>query len=892
MMMQGSGGGDLDLGPAPPPSLTLPPLSEIDKVIRPDSVSGAGAEHHRYPPSMTMMSSSQSRSQSQLSDPHLHSTIQHHQRPHYSSSHSSSSVVSSLPPQHPQQQQQQQHGSQYQHPTHHLDQHSRHSSSVGSLPDLYMSSSSAPSTTTTSSLSRADSLSTMEYLQGAHHHNHHHASGHSRRHLGDMSSISTGSTTGSSYGPSHSSGLSGSGSGSSASIVSGRSVHRHHHTPMGLGRANLTAALHHQQQQLQQQQNAMTASPSASSSSAHAQRSTITNGSKDTNGNGTTSTSGKSTGGSAGSEQGRNSTKRAAQNRAAQRAFRQRKDLYVRELEKKAELLQQAEDRIQALAARNHALEVALAATQQLRLNQHQSSSASSSSSPQPPPYDLHHRPQNYTSTSPTTEAPVRGTGMAREGDDEFEYDRLPRSTREHVPHHQQQSQDPSSPTRSSIRRQEPSQALRSSAYVPQGGDSDYHHDQGRRGSNNSADSGDDYGSRHKQSTNSGSVGLLPSDYSSDLQSSSTPPRFGSGNNVQQQMHERPPLYRISTEGGLVGGGLRSGALESANSSNPPSARSWTQHEDSTSGVLRSPRSSFSPLGGMVRGNSGLVGSPRTFSQAVPSDVEFMNEDRYEGRPPVAAALYDGIKKRQSEGNFNWNGSTSGRSTNHPGLSKQSSWSAFPSIKSTSSINNGSPSIQLPPLNSGNGSYNGHYRDSVSGDTEMQDSHNPTSGGGSNYCYQGGRNDSFPHPPQPQRSLQHRGSASSLSGPDAERRMSGSETGSVGLSRMAMSDSPDMSSSDSSRFGLHPSMRSQHQQPLQRPAYPHTPENEYPPTLHSPTDRYSSRGFTRSEDMNGSSEMEAAYDQYPSHPPHHHQQHQQRSSVKHHEPMETAMRSP
>ncbi|KAG0345121.1 hypothetical protein BG004_003952, partial [Podila humilis] len=65
-----------------------------------------------------------------------------------------------------------------------------------------------------------------------------------------------------------------------------------------------------------------------------------------------------------GSEQGRNSTKRAAQNRAAQRAFRQRKDQYVRELERKASLLPAAENKVAALTARVEQLEAALAAAE------------------------------------------------------------------------------------------------------------------------------------------------------------------------------------------------------------------------------------------------------------------------------------------------------------------------------------------------------------------------------------------------------------------------------------------------------------------------------------------------------------------------------------------------
>ncbi|GJJ75618.1 hypothetical protein EMPS_07976 [Entomortierella parvispora] len=909
--MQGSGV-DPDPGPAPPPSLTLPPLSELDKVIRPD----AGPDH-RYPHNMPLMGS-QSRSQSQLSDPHLHSSM--HQRPHYSGSSSSGSIINGLPPQHPQQlQMQQQHGGgghpyQYQpsghesRPPYPHDQHSRHSSSVGSLPDLYMSSPSAPSTTTTSSLSRADSLSSMEYLQGAH-------PGHSRRHLpsaGDMSSTTTGSSAGSSYGPSRSS-ISGSGRGSvTGSVMSGnggRSLHHHHyHSSMGLGRANLSAAIHHQQQQLQlqqqqHQQHAMTTASSNCSASAVSNQRSSAAGGKDgsvnghgNNSNGTGTGNSKSTGSSAGSEQGRNSTKRAAQNRAAQRAFRQRKDLYVRELERKAELLQEAEGQILQLAARNHELEVTLARhqqhQQQQQQQQQQQSSSSSSGSPQPLSHDPNHHP------SPTSGATV-ANGAASEADhrpamtrdtnefDEFEYDRFSRSTRDPHPHHGSRQEAPSSPSlppRLLFNRHESTPDIRS-AYT-RGRESEYDRDSGRplhqqhqqqqehlgrRGSNNSADSGDDhYGPATGRSDPGPDYhGATTRDGSMDYGLASAPSHYNGVAHQQatMQAQERPSLYRISTEGG------RLGPLDSPahnGSHQPSSARSW--HEDSHN--LRSPpQASFSPLGGMVRDQAGgMAGSPK-------GETEYMMEDRLpEGRPPAAAALYEGIKKRQSEGSFNWTGPRNSiRSSHHPALSKQSSWSAFPSSSSPSSskamTGNGGP-VHLPPLNS-------HFRDHPV-DTEMQETQSPQV-----------RHDA--HAPYP---LQHRGSASSLSGGrDAERRMSGSEAGSMGVSRMAMSDSPDMSSSDSSRFTSsamsmrYPPQQQQQQQQLPPPqhpqgrsSYPQTPENEYPPTLHS---NGSPGQFRKRPDDHGS-EMEAVYEHYPQH--HLHPQHHRGLAV--HEAMETAMRSP
>ncbi|KAG0327462.1 hypothetical protein BG004_002763 [Podila humilis] len=60
----------------------------------------------------------------------------------------------------------------------------------------------------------------------------------------------------------------------------------------------------------------------------------------------------------------RNSTKRAAQNRKSQRAFRQRKDQYVRELERKASLLPAAENKVAALTAWVEQLEAAMAAAE------------------------------------------------------------------------------------------------------------------------------------------------------------------------------------------------------------------------------------------------------------------------------------------------------------------------------------------------------------------------------------------------------------------------------------------------------------------------------------------------------------------------------------------------
>ncbi|KAF9897288.1 hypothetical protein BX616_005866 [Lobosporangium transversale] len=182
-----------------------------------------------------------------------------------------------------------------------------------------MSSPSAPpSTTTSSSLSRVDSISTMDYLQN---------NAQSNRH---RSSIGASSTQ------------------SQPSTLQGQQPQ--------------------QQQSQQQQQN--DADPKNNNNSNNSN-----------NGNGTSGTgTGAKENGAGKTEQGRNSSKRAAQNRAAQRAFRQRKDLYVRELERKAELLQAAETQLMTLAARNRELEAMVAAHQQ------QQQQTPSSSSPLPSP--------------------------------------------------------------------------------------------------------------------------------------------------------------------------------------------------------------------------------------------------------------------------------------------------------------------------------------------------------------------------------------------------------------------------------------------------------------------------------------------------------------------------
>ncbi|KAF9286376.1 hypothetical protein BGZ68_002947 [Mortierella alpina] len=116
-------------------------------------------------------------------------------------------------------------------------------------------------------------------------------------------------------------------------------------------------------------------------------------------------------------QQGRNSTKRAAQNRAAQRAFRQRKDLYVRELERKADLLQQAESKIARLSARNRELEELVFQAQQYRQG--------ISPSPMVSPLS-HHQQHAHNQDSPITAGSLdRGDReRGRESDREWERER------------------------------------------------------------------------------------------------------------------------------------------------------------------------------------------------------------------------------------------------------------------------------------------------------------------------------------------------------------------------------------------------------------------------------------------------------------------------------------
>ncbi|KAF9951168.1 hypothetical protein BGZ72_007247 [Mortierella alpina] len=230
--------------------------------------------------------------------------------------------------------------------------------------DLYMSSPSAPpSTATSSSLSRTDSISNMDYLQS--------------NSASRASSSATGGT---------------------------------------VPNTSETETANPQQQQQQQQQEP---APSSSTPAAAPNTSATTTTAANAPGAGAKEGGAKSNATAAESQQqqGRNSTKRAAQNRAAQRAFRQRKDLYVRELERKADLLQQAESKIARLSARNRELEELVFQAQQYR----QGITPSPMVSPLP-----HHHQHAHNQDSPITGGSLdRGDReRGRESDREWERER------------------------------------------------------------------------------------------------------------------------------------------------------------------------------------------------------------------------------------------------------------------------------------------------------------------------------------------------------------------------------------------------------------------------------------------------------------------------------------
>ncbi|KAF9938579.1 hypothetical protein BGZ67_010667 [Mortierella alpina] len=640
------------------------------------------------------------------------------------------------------------------------DHHSRHSSSVGSLPDLHMSSSSAPSTTTTSSLSRADSLSTMEYLQAGSQGSYYGRGG---------GSATTGSSAGSSFGRSVTSR-----SGSTGSI--GRSLH-HHHSMGSIGRANLNAAIH-QQRRLPQDNVPSSAPPKASASKVA--------GNGASAGNGKT---GSSSAGGSGTEQGRNSTKRAAQNRAAQRAFRQRKDLYVRDLERKADLWQRAESTIMKLEARNRELECTLLIVNQSKQQTLSSSPLSPSSQNSPIP---HHPNGSPSAGSVDKIAPMAADrdrqdweSMDRERTQEQRLSARRLTMGRHASSHQLHqayNSDSSSPrlTNGSLK-----QLTLSNTRQLRRPESDYEADgherhvphrplhrhpsepslgRGRRQGSLSADSDDYFGAAGKVplrshyadpcdtvAARSGSIDSSGMESSHHL---TTPNQFSPlahPDHAAQQ--DRPPLHPVSAQGPRTPG---ASAAALGGFPAPPLTKPWNSATYPQEGDMKS-SPSLAPTGGMVKAAS-PVGRPHEGAE-----MEYMSDDH---RSDTGHGYDTPIKKRPSDGSIReWPDSRRGP---HP-------------------LTPRSPA-GLPPLS-----------------TLDMDLHDP------HYHTQQQQRSQPPHPQYSQHQyLNHRGSASSLSGRDGgERRPSGSETSGGGHSRVMTTESPDLSSlSSESRFNSSNNMAS------------------------------------------------------------------------------------
>ncbi|KAF8923147.1 hypothetical protein BGZ58_003300, partial [Dissophora ornata] len=747
----------------------------------------------------------------------------------------------------------------------------------------------------------------MEYLQGSHphplHHQHHHLSsnhagrghGHgyahslSHRHLssaGGSGSTTTGSTTGSSYG--YSVGSSGSTTSSNGrGLHYGHHQHYNHHHSTGLGRANLNAAVHQHQQQRHPHPDSAAASSNGSGigGSRAAGDETAAN-----------SGSGKlgSRSGSAGPEQqqqqGRNSTKRAAQNRAAQRAFRQRKDLYVRDLERKAEMLQQAEGKILQLTARNRFLEEEIARKQQ---SQHRTHQQKQQNAPHPAGTNSNESPEalgpaghfnSSTGASAVDSSPGPGNeAKERELEDrdrdpldrEREWSREERATA-------LDAHDNRRYPRPALLRHRPSQQLHlaykasslsqtnvslkyqstglqsSSAHFRQIPESDYEHEEGA--------GSDDHHPLHRYPSESslnlsqespGQVqdrrGSNSADSELSLSPSSHQQQYPAS--ASSSSHERPPLYPISTSQRVA----RSDSLgASGYSSNPPSARSWSYMADDspmTASATTAAGPSSSPVavpGGMV---SAISPPGRSYAEQPPyqgqgavaargADMEYMSDDhRSDHESNNGGSSHDSIKKRPSDGSIGWSGSsniasprrgfsdTYNRSSNQGEVRKQASWGSFLVAKG-----NGQSPVNLPPVSSLTITGAADRRD-MSGDMDMHDSFNSL------------------HQYQQPRHLHHRASTGSVSVRDTDPRPSGGGVG--GHSRMmVMTESPDIGSSSEARIGSgssksgatspqmsrheqqyfssleqqHQRLQQQQQQHQQQRGLPHTPEHEYPPS--------------------------------------------------------------
>ncbi|KAG0014494.1 hypothetical protein BGZ80_010414 [Entomortierella chlamydospora] len=696
----------------------------------------------------------------------------------------------------------------------------------------------------------------MEYLQGMHPIHH----GHARQSAGGGSSTTTGSTTGNSYGYNTAGGSGGS------TTSGGHHFYSQQHHSSGPGRANLNAAVNQHQRQVHEPGS----SPNSSGTSATGP-SPRTAGERNGSGGGRSGSSGTE-------QQGRNSTKRAAQNRAAQRAFRQRKDLYVRELERKADLLQQAEGKIMALSARNRELELALLAqgvpppSQQPQQPQPQ---PQSQSQPQPP----HH----------ASVAPASGpTGQSREQDREpIDYNRergreerapierrgsqdayencisshpaISRHASSHQLHHAFNSASPLLANGSlehqplSKQHQQQQQQQHQQQQQRQRPESDYGFDgqdnnphvrlhrhpsesslRTGRGESNSADSGDDYGAgRASQYTRRGS-----SESKNEYSQSSA--RGSHQNN--SMIPEYSEIF-------------------------PPSARSWSyQLEDGVKPHSPMTAAASSPIvpGGIVSATStsgnGYVDHPGTRAE-----MEYLSDER----SSEPGSGYDSVNKRPSDGAISWTSNTStgtiggGHEGNYTSrgfqehvngeVRKQQSWSSFSATRNGPSLIN-APSTPSPMTTA--------VREGIN-DMDTQDSFHQ----------------------QQHRMLHHRASTGSVSIRDTDRQHPRENQ-----SRMIMSDSPEMSPLDG-RLGssvaaaagnTSPQMsRHQHQyfpaigQQQRQQGLQQSPGQEHPPGAYgnSPRSHLYQRHYRQAQGLNDSgeklgrhpdaanSDMDTVYDQ-------------------------------
>ncbi|KAK3817721.1 MAG: hypothetical protein J3Q66DRAFT_340879 [Benniella sp.] len=597
--------------------------------------------------------------------------------------------------------------------------------------------------------------------------------------------------------------------------------------------------------------------------------------------------------GSTSIEQGRNSSKRAAQNRAAQRAFRLRKDMYVRELERKAELLQQAEGRVMELSARNRELETALAIAQGRVL-----SPTSTASSPQQPP-----QPQSPQHTPTATHLdPEQETRepMERERERHCEEKGAPVGPRETLDEHEGHgnpsgrlalNRNPSLPQlrhayNGSLQSQQTHQR-----YSDADGSGRLLHDRASESTLNQSLKGvrtdpdeikaEGWSVMHdveRESLDSraehhqpASQGFRHSNNSAHPEHSNAPP-----------LNKRPPPYPISTASTRTGSvGVPTSVYPNPSLNRP---RSYQMDQDGTKLPAPVANSTSSPgpkaLGGMATATSppsqkgGYIDRHLGVTRA---DVDRKYEDQ-----PGAGSGYDSIRKRSSDGSM-WVGGKSTESL-RSGFSnlgfqgeirKQASWSSFPVTKNTGGFGSlALPSASVMKTPSDRGSIPSTSLGDMNADMEMQEPFHH-------------------HQPQPQqRHLHHRASTGSVPGRDRDRRFSG------GNRMTPRTESSEMISSDPRSGSGVTSLTSQmvhHQQQSfssteqqhQRqhpPRYPQSSEQDHSPGMYGSSPHNQSRlssqyrpahgqgmhefsqprnlgdKFGRSYNDMNSSDMEAAYE--------------------------------